>query len=175
MDSNIITTLIVVVIIGYGLFMVYTNLKKFIECNKAKKEFLEGNKNHPEIVSDYIPWIIGCVLIAVLVGIAVVYEVQNKGEAVTLAAYGFVTLWVLSLTTEFVVRRTIIFTEDGFFYEKTFHRFRSVNGTTPTGGMFGRYEVRLTTTSEKMQLPKKFGVILKERLDAYQQKRKKKR
>ena len=175
MDSNIITSLIVVAIIAYGLFVVFTNVKKHIACNQAKKIFMQGNKHPHEIISDYIPWIIACVLIMVLIGIAVVYEIQNKGDMVTLAAYGFVILWVLSLISELMVRRTIIFNEDGFFYEKTFHRFRSINAATPMGGVFGRYEIRLTTTSEKIQLPKKFGTILKERLDTYQQKRKKKR
>jgi len=173
MNINLITLLLVVIIIGYGLFVMFTNIKRYVKCTKAKKEFLETTKEQIEVFSDALIWCVGCIVVTMLIAFALVYEIQNTKDELSIATYTFAILFLLSMISEFLIKRTILFSDTGFFYEETFHRFRNVRKIERAKGMFVRYEVQIA--SNKQIVPKKIGNLLMKHYEDYKKEKKKRK
>ncbi|MFV0381846.1 MAG: hypothetical protein ACK5KR_06470 [Breznakia sp.] len=164
-----------IAIIGYGVFMAFQSVKGYMEDREAKKAYAKEKEEDIEVVSKSSVWVFICVTAMILATMAALWEVQNDMELLTFSAYIFIILCFFSLIGEFVVRRTILFTKNEFFYNAEAYQFHNVRDMNETNGLLGHYEIRLSTSSTKLQLPKKIGIVLKERVSAHQQKRKKRK
>lgn len=172
MDSKIINLLLVALIVVYGVFLVFDSIKKFVECTKARRAYVKEHKHQVEPIRDFALWMIGYLLIACFGALGIFLELRNNKDIFVLSAYGFLIVYIFSFLLELITRRTIIFDDEGFFYEKTYYRYRSVNGVDVAKGIIKRYDIRLTTTSDKFQMPAKLAEMLKDHLVVYRKKRK---
>lgn len=175
MNSEIIRMLALAAIVVYGVYLVYGSIRKFIVCSKARKQHLLEKRKNTELIRDYAIWVLAYGIVVAIAIFGIVYEVNHKQDLLMIAAYGFLIMYILSFYIEFITRRIIIFDDDGFFYEETYYRYRSINGVDPVKGIIKRYEIRLTTSADKLQIPHKFGELVKEHFNAYRKKRKSRR
>lgn len=175
MNAETVNWLLALGIIGYGIFMVFKSTKLLMKSQKAKKEYYANNKKEKEVVNAYMWWYVLYALVGILGIAGFVYEATTKEDLLTMAAFVFVCLFVITFLLELTSKRSIIFDEDGFFFMDEYYRFRSINGIDEKGNIFRSYEVRLTTAVDKVVLPKRYGELLKVKSDEYRKKRKSKR
>lgn len=156
----------IVLIIAYGIYLMYKFIKDYIAHIKLKKEFLETHKKieaykgYNKLILIYLLIIIGMIVLPFILKVNFVkhFDLMSK------VAYLFILLFIVSLILDTLITRQAYFSEDGFFFEKTFYRYKSVKEIIPSKmPIFSPYSIQFLDGT-KMKISKEMGEILKDKI-----------
>ncbi len=150
-----------IIVLGYGLYLTIQNIRMFIANQKARRDYLAQTKNQYQMVNQYYPF---AALFAVLslAGIvtAIMADKTTKNDVYTCLALIVISLVAFGMVLVSVVKRRAIVDKNGFVYEDTYHRYRSVLSMEPKKSMFKNIDI-LTAQKEHIIVTKKMGDVLK--------------
>ena len=90
-------------------------------------------------------------------------------------AYGCIGLVFLGLAIDSYTHRRIYFTEEGFFFEDTYYRYRMLANFEFKNGIVARNCNVLMSNRDKIVVTKKIGEALQERQKAFKKAKKERR
>lgn len=169
-DFSIILT---VLVIGFGLYLMYRFVKDYIKHRKAKEEFIASHKK-AEKVNDSNGWIIFYSgLLAAMITLLIVQF--NHLDLITKLAYIFAIVFCISLTLDVLNAREIYFIPEGFFMDTTYYRFKSIKKLTPPKGKFFSTYTLEMLDGTSVKISKKLGDEVAKKLEERKNKKKNKR
>lgn len=179
MNSNNIFFKIVVgvVLVGYMAFIFYQSLKGGLAYKKEFENFKNSHK-HYETMVDGGYWVGVMVAMAVLAFVLMFMASKLASNGQTYyyyLAYGCIGLVFLGLAIDSYTHRRIYFTEEGFFFEDTYYRYRMLANFEFKNGIVARNCNVLMSNRDKIVVTKKIGEALQERQKAFKKAKKERR
>ncbi len=172
MDSNNIFFKIVVgvVLVGYMAFIFYQSLKGGLAYKKRNLKTLKTHINTTKQWSmaaiGYGSWLRWFVLAFVLMFMAP--KLASNGQTYYYyLAYGCIGLVFLGLAIDSYTHRRIYFTEEGFFFQDTYYRYRMLANFEFKNGIVARNCNVLMSNRDKIVVTKKIGEALQEKQKAF--------
>lgn len=176
MDSNNIffKVIVGVVLVGYMAFIFYQSLKGGIAYKKEFENFKNSHK-HYETMVDGGYWVWGMVAMAVVAFVLMFMapKLASKGQTYYYyLAYGCIGLVFLGLSIDSYTHRRVYFTEDGFFFEDTYYRYRMLANFEFKNGVITHNCTVLMSNRDKIVVTKKIGEKLQEKQKAFKKAKK---
>ena len=164
MDSNNIwfKVIVGVILVGYMAFIFYQSLKGGIAYKKQFENFKNSHK-HYETVVDGAYWVWVMVAMAVLAFILMLMapKLAKDGQIYYYyLAYGCIGLVFLGLSIDSYTHRRIYLTEEGFFFDDTYYRYRMIANYEFKNGIVTRNCTVLMSNRDKIVVTKKIGELL---------------
>lgn len=149
-----------IIVLGYGLYLTIQNIKVFIANQKARQDYLAQNKSEYQTVNQYYPFaILFTVLSLTSLVIAIVADKTTKNDAYTCMALIVISMIAFGMVLVSIVKRRAIVDKNGFVYEASYHRYRSVLSMEPKKSVFKNIDI-LTSQKEHIIVTKKMGDVL---------------
>ena len=153
------------------------NICFFDEEVHKKKEFenFKNSHKHYETVVDggYWVWIIVAMAVVAFVFMFMAPTLAKNGQTYYYyLAYGCIGLIFLGLAIDSYVRRRIYFTEDGFFFDDTYYRYRMLANFEFKNGVITHNCTVLMSNRDKIVVTKKMGELLQEKQKAFKKAKK---
>ena len=176
MDSNNIWFKVVVgvILVGYMAFIFYQSLKGGIAYKKEFENFKNSHK-HYETVVDGGYWVWIMVAMAVLAFVLMFMApklAQNDQTYYYYLAYGLV---FLGLAIDSYTHRRVYLTEEGFFFEDTYYRYRMVANFEFKNGIIAHNCSVLMSNRDKIVVTKKIGELLQTKQKEFKKAKKERR
>lgn len=177
-DSLWFQIVIGIVLVGYMGYIFYQSVKGGISYKKNFENFKNVHKEYETYVDGgYWVWVM---LALALVGFVMVFVSGNVTKDPTelyyyRLAYGCIGLVFLGLMIDSYTHRHIYFTEDGFFYEDHYYRYRMVASFEFKNGLLNRSCTVLMNNRDKLSMTSKIGQNCQERYKAFKKAKKGKR
>ena len=171
MNSNNIFFKIVVgvVLVGYMAFIFYQSLKVGRAYNMVFENFNNSHKHiDTMVVGGY--WVGVMVAMAVLAFVLMFMAPKLASNGQTYyyyLAYGCIVLLFLGLAIDSYTLRRIYFTEEGFFFEDTYYRYRMLANFEFKNGVITHNCTVLMSNRDKIVVTKKIGEKLQEKQKAF--------
>ena len=90
MDSGVLSVVVTLVLIGFGIYELYNGIKQLVIHHKNKQEYMENHAKKYEFFEEYKLWFAIYVLVAVASFAAACYQMFARNDG--MYAIGF---WVL--------------------------------------------------------------------------------
>lgn len=162
MQSSALTWIFTGVLALAALYAFYAGAKKYTDFKKESKTFMQAHpKAEMKSFSNWLFWLeaagglLGFVLALILPSAASTAEEAWS----TRILYIVLGLMMFAMALDTYVHHRVIIGEDGFFYEGTYTRFRSILKLEPSTGFFKPCQVTVTN-SEVLVLHKEVGVAV---------------
>lgn len=152
-------TVIIVLIIAYGLYSLVKVVKVFLEHINEKKEYMKKYNGNYEYEQDFYIWAIVYSLVALAAFILGITQIVNEQEYTMGAAMFFMGMFCITFILDVIMKRQAFFDEEGFFYERKRYRYRSIVKLEPRNSIIATYDL-LLIGEENMRIPKKMGDML---------------
>ena len=176
MANNIWFKIVVgVVLVGYMAFILYQSIKGGIAYKKEFENFKNSHKHFETIVDGaWWAWLMLAMAIVAFVLMFMAPKLSSRPTEVYYyyLAYGCIGLVFLGLAIDSYTHRRIHLTEDGFFYEDKYYRFRMVANFEFKNGIISRNCEVLMSNRDKLTVTKKIGLILQEKQKAFKKAKK---
>ena len=176
MDSNNIffKVIVGVILVGYMAFIFYQSLKGGIAYKKEFENFKNSHKHYETVVDGgYWVWIIVAMAVVAFVFMFMAPTLAKNGQTYYYyLAYGCIGLIFLGLAIDSYVRRCIYFTEDGFFFDDTYYRYRMLANFEFKNGVITHNCTVLMSNRDKIVVTKKMGELLQEKQKAFKKAKK---
>lgn len=176
MDANNIWFKIIigVILVGYMAFIFYQSLKGGIAYKNEFEKFKISHKHYETTVDGgYWVWIMIAMSCVAFVLMFMSPNLARNGQTYYYyLAYGCIGLVFLGLAIDSYTHRRVYITEDGFFFEDTYYRFRMVANFEFKNGIITRNCTVLMSNRDKIVVPKKIGLLLQEKQKAYKKAKK---
>lgn len=176
MDANNIWFKIIVgvILVGYMAFIFYQSLKGGIAYKTEFEKFKNAHKHYETTVDGgYWVWIMVAMSCVAFVLMFMSPNLARNGQTYYYyLAYGCIGLVFLGLAIDSYTHRRVYVTEDGFFFEDTYYRFRMVANFEFKNGIITRNCTVLMSNREKIVVPKKIGLLLQEKQKAFKKAKK---
>ncbi|NBK99413.1 MAG: hypothetical protein EOM50_15605 [Erysipelotrichia bacterium] len=163
---------LIIAIVAYGLYNLIKVAKIFKVHLKTKQAFLEKAKGKYEKQQDYTAWVVVYAIICVGAFVMMVVNLIGK-DYMMAAAFFSLGVFCISFVMDALITRQAWFDEDGFFYEKKYYRYRSVNKVVLRTSLIASYDMYLTA-GESVRISKKMGEMLNAKLKEHKLKKKNK-
>lgn len=173
-DSEYFFLVVVIALIAYSIYFMYSTIRYFMANVKARKKFLADHENdHAHKMNYYQIW--AGVYLAFVTYCVYSFFTLNKNVSQYewfRMAYFFVGIILLGQTFIAVVKRRIISSDKGFVYEDKQIAWRSVISMEPKRkGLQKKVDV-LTSSEGTLEMPTDLGKAIHEEHEAYRQARK---
>lgn len=176
MDANNIWFKIIigVILVGYMAFIFYQSLKGGIAYKKEFGNFKNSHKHYEATVDGgYWVWIMIAMSCLAFVLMFMSPNLARNGQTYYYyLAYGCIGLVFLGLAIDSYTHRRVYITEDGFFFEDTYYRFRMVANFEFKDGILTHNCTVLMSNRDKIVVPKKIGLLLQEKQKAFKKAKK---
>ena len=163
-----------VVLVGYMAFIFYQSLKGGLAYKKEFENFKNSHK-HYETMVDGGYWVGVMVAMAVLAFVLMFMAPKLASNGQTYyyyLAYGCIGLVFLGLSIDSYTHRRVYFTEDGFFFEDTYYRYRMLANFEFKNGVITHNCTVLMSNRDKIVVTKKIGEKLQEKQKAFKKAKK---
>lgn len=172
MNNVYVKAILMIGLICYGAYLLFTAMKQFYKHIKAKKEFIKKEKGKYVAEKSYVLWMLLYFAGAVVGVISTFYQIQLE-EYVIASAFVFVTLCLIAMGLDAIIKRQALFAEDGFFFENDFYRYRSVTRVKRKNSFIGGYTMYVLNKGE-IGIATKTGEMLETQLKQYKKNKKNK-
>ena len=176
MDSNNIffKVIVGVVLVGYMAFIFYQSLKGGIAYKKEFENFKNSHKHYETMVDGgYWVWVMVAMAVVAFVLMFMAPKLASNGQTYYYyLAYGCIGLVFLGLSIDSYTHRRVYFTEDGFFFEDTYYRYRMLANFEFKNGVITHNCTVLMSNRDKIVVTKKIGEKLQEKQKAFKKAKK---
>lgn len=172
MDKNTMDLLITIGIILFGIYELYKGIKQYVVHIKAKKEYMNNHQQNYETYKQYTLWAGGYGIAAIATFITAIYRIVVDVDYLYGAGFAMIGACAIGFMLDAIVKRSAWFYEDGFFFESTFHRYRTIAKVAPRNGLFPSYDVTITN-SPSMVVTKVMGELLQKKIKENKRNKKK--
>ena len=159
LDNVYFQMLIILLIVGYGLFCLIKVGRVFLQHTKLKKEYIEKNKGNYVYQQDFYVWAIVYSFVAIMAFALCVYDIVQVKDYTMAAAFAFMGMFCATFVMDAIMKRQAFFDEDGFFYELKYYRYRSVMRLEPRKSLIQSYDLFLTGENS-IRISRKMGDVL---------------
>ena len=168
MDSNNIffKVIVGVVLVGYMAFIFYQSLKGGIAYKKEFENFKNSHKHYETMVDGgYWVWVMVAMAVVAFVLMFMAPKLASNGQT-----YYYYLAYGLSIDS--YTHRRVYFTEDGFFFEDTYYRYRMLANFEFKNGVITHNCTVLMSNRDKIVVTKKIGEKLQEKQKAFKKAKK---
>lgn len=161
-------------IVLYGAYLTFKSVHLYFVGQKAKKEFKKTHKGYEEVNQAQLYFYMFVVLC--IVGIVMIFISTGKDVKELFyfrVAYLMMVIVCSGMALDSLSKRHAIFDENGFFYEKSYFRFRSISGIDRNKGLMRNMQIH-TLDEDKIMISKKMGQIFDERYENWRKRKKNK-
>ncbi len=173
LDNVYFQMIIIILIIGYGLFCLIKVGRVYLQHSKLKKEYIEKNRGKYVYQQDFYIWAIVYSLVSVIAFALAIYDVTNQKDYTMAAAFAFMGMFCVTFVMDAIMKRQAFFDEDGFFYELKYYRYRSVVRLEPRKSIIQSYDLFLSGDTS-IRISRKMGDVLEEKRKEYKKNKKNK-
>lgn len=173
LDSVYFQMIIIVLIIGYGLFCLVKVGKVYLQHTKLKNEYIQSHKGKYVYQQDFYIWAIVYSLVAIIAFALAIYDVISVKDYTMAAAFAFMGMFCVTFVLDATMKRQAFFDEEGFFYEMKHYRYRSVVRLEPRKSLIQSYDLFLTGENS-IRIPRKMGDLLETKRKEYKKNKKNK-
>lgn len=173
MEDNIfVQGTIIVILLAYGFYSFGKVFKVYMTHTKAKKEYMNKNKGKYEYVQDFYIWAIVYSVVSILGFIVAIIDLMNQ-DYMMAAGFCFMGCFCATFVMDSIMKRQTFFDKEGFFFEATYYRYRSVVKMEPRKSVIPSYDMFLTGM-ESIRISRAMGDKLEEKRKEYRQNKKNK-
>lgn len=166
-------TVIGVIVIGYGLYLIYRSASQLMKNIRLRKDYKEKHKDYEE-VNVYAIYV-GLAAVMFVIGIFFAIDPHvEKNEFYYRLTYTMVAMIAVAMGMDTIVKRRIIFDTTGFVYETAYYRYRNVIAVHKNKGIMKNMEIK-TMEEDKIAVSRKMGEIFDQHYTAWKQRKKKKK
>ncbi|MBP3869840.1 MAG: hypothetical protein J6E46_02560 [Faecalicoccus sp.] len=178
MNNTILLIAICTILAVYVGYTTYESIKLYIDSNRKLDDFLKQEK-HAEKISGSPLWTVLCIVLAAgaLVMSVLSGNINGAGSGeITYyrIAYVAISLLMVGLAFETIVRNRCYVIKDGFFYVDKKYRFRSIKSIEQKKGIFKKYQI-VFNDSSVIEMSNKIGQELQNRKDQWRKDKKEKK
>lgn len=171
-DNVFVQGTIIVILIAYGIYSFVKVLKVFLEHSRLKKEYMTKKKGKYDYQQDFYIWAIVYSIVTVMAFVIAFMDI-TKQDYMMAAGFSFMGFFCATFVMDSVMKRQALFDEEGFFFEKTYYRYRSVTKLEPRKSLIPSYDMFLTG-QESIRISRAMGDMLEEKRKEYRQRKKNK-
>lgn len=166
-------TFISVVMIGYGIWMLFRSAQQLRTNIKLRNEYKNSHKDYEE-VNVYTGFLIFfAIMMAAGIFLAFFPYVEDNVYYYRLA-YSLIALIAVSMVMDTLVKRRVIFDDNGFLYEKAYYRYRSIMNVTRNKGLMKNMEIS-STEEKRITISHKMGEAFDVHYDNWKNRKKHKK
>ena len=165
--------IISIVIVGYCIWSLYSSFKQFKKSETLRNEYKDNHKKFEELDSSKPYAIMYAVASLICLFLAIHPIVVNEHIFVTRVALASLSIILVAMILDTMVKRRIIFDEKGFVYETAYYHFRSVMNVTYDKGI-AKNTVISSSEVKRITISKKMGEAFKTHYAEWKNRKKKK-
>ncbi|MEF2608077.1 MAG: hypothetical protein U0M88_00365 [Faecalicoccus sp.] len=174
MDSGVLSVVVTLVLIGFGIYELYNGIKQLVIHHKNKQEYMENHAKKYEFFEEYKLWFAIYVLVAVASFATACYQMFAKNDGMYAIGFWVLCACCISFALDCLVKRRAWFYEDGFFYEKKYYRYRSVINVSKTNKLRPGFNVSFSK-DPSMIVTRKMALKIKEKMQEAKENKKKRK
>lgn len=174
MDNEVLSVVVTLVLIGFGIYELYNGIKELILHRKNRVEYMENHPKHYEFFEEYKLWFALYVVVAIASFAAACYQMFVKDDGMYAIGFWVLCACCISFGLDCLVKRRAWFYEEGFFYEKKYYRYRSIVSVSKTNKMRPGFTVSFAK-DPSMIVTRKMAEQIKNRMQAFKAQKKKRR
>lgn len=171
-DNVFVQGTLIVILIGYGLYSFVKVLRVYINHLQMKKDYIDKHKGKYTYQQDYYVWAIVYSIVTILGFVTAVIDVVNQ-DYMMAAGFFFMGCFCATFVMDSIMKRQAFFDEDGFFFENTHYRYRSVMRLEPRKSFIKSYDMFLIS-QDSVRISKAMGDMLEEKRKEHRKNKKSK-
>ncbi len=167
MDNMWVKIVVSLIFIGYTSYTAYKSVKLYVDFQKKSKEFLVGHKDATLYKDTQLIFWLSGIFAAVSFCMAYVgykYPSDQNQVFYICMAYFCIGIVFIGLSFETYVRKRAYLFEEGMFYVNKIYRYRMMMKFEESGAITRRIGI-LMANGDRIELSKKFGTFVKEKVD----------
>lgn len=155
--------IVALLLIGMGGYTGYTNWKLYFECRKAREQFKQAHADVQMFQAGRLRVWLYLMMLGACIGLTIMIfvlppQAPNQGTMDRIGqglVYVGLSIFALAMLGEGLADEQVLYTSDGFLYEKDVIRFKALRAVMVQKGMFKSSTLSLTngkdvTVSNKM-------------------------
>lgn len=171
-DNVFVQWTIIVLLIGYGIYSFVKVLRVYLDHLHKKKEYMESYKGKYTYQQDFYIWAIVYSIVTILGFVVAVMDVISQ-DYMMAAGFFFMGCFCATFVMDSIMKRQAFFDEDGFFFENTHYRYRSVVRLEARKSLIKSYDLFLIS-QDSIRISKAMGDMLEERRKEHRKNKKNK-
>lgn len=176
---NILFWVIGALLVGFGLFMNYTNWRVWSESKKSKEQFLKNHQDSKSItIGKYRPWLF-LLMVGACVGFGIV--IMTSGSSLSddsrysqALVYLGLAIFGLAMYAEALTDSKVVYCPDGFQFETEYIRYKNIRHIQIGKGFFKGCMIMMNANKE-IPVSKSIAQFAQEQYDLWQKTRKEQR
>lgn len=174
MNNQVLSVVVTLVLIGFGVYELYSGIRQLILHHKNRTEYVENHPKNYTFFGEYKLWLAFYIVVALGSFAAACYQMFVEKDGIYAIGFWVLCACCISFGMDCLVKRRAWFYEEGFFYEKKYYRYRSIVSISKVSRMRPGFTVSFAK-DPSMIVTRKMAVQIKDRMQAFKSHKKKRK